>query len=70
MKTLRFKTNINCGGCVKAVTPILNATATIESWQVDTMNPDKILTVTCALDEGQVVELLEQAGFQAEPQHA
>jgi len=24
MATLRFKTTINCGGCIKAVTPTLN----------------------------------------------
>ena len=24
METLKFKTNINCGGCVKSVTPHLN----------------------------------------------
>jgi copper chaperone len=27
MKTLQFKTNINCGGCIKAVTPTLNQQA-------------------------------------------
>ncbi|MCC2545528.1 heavy-metal-associated domain-containing protein [Hymenobacter sp. BT175] len=70
MKTLRFKTNINCGGCVKAVSPTLNGTTAIESWQVDTASPDKTLTVTGTLDEDQVVALVEQAGFQAEPQPA
>ena len=45
MKTLQFKTNINCGGCIKAVTPALNQQAGAGNWQVDTANPDKILTV-------------------------
>jgi len=25
METLKFKTNINCGGCIAAVTPSLDA---------------------------------------------
>ena len=41
MKTLKFKTNINCGGCVSKVTPFLNNQEGVESWEVDTVNPDK-----------------------------
>ncbi|RSK45514.1 heavy-metal-associated domain-containing protein [Hymenobacter rigui] len=65
MKTLHFKTNINCGGCIKAVTPTLNEQAGAGNWQVDTANPDKILTVTTdKLTPQQVVQAVEQAGFQ------
>ena len=42
---LKFKTNINCGNCVKAVTPFMNAEPEIKEWSVDTSNPEKILTV-------------------------
>ncbi len=42
---LKFKTSINCGSCVAKVTPRLNDADFIESWEVDTKNPDKILTV-------------------------
>ncbi|UOQ50740.1 heavy-metal-associated domain-containing protein [Hymenobacter cellulosivorans] len=66
MKTLQFKTNINCGGCIKAVTPTLNGEQAISSWQVDTTSPDKILTITGELDETQVIALVEDAGFQAQ----
>ncbi|WP_073108740.1 heavy-metal-associated domain-containing protein [Hymenobacter daecheongensis] len=66
MKTLRFKTNINCGGCIKAVTPALNGEKAIHSWQVDTASPDKILTISGELSEAQVVALVEEAGFQAQ----
>ena len=45
MKTLKFKTNINCGGCISKVTPFLNKQEGVESWEVDTSNPDKILTI-------------------------
>ena len=65
MKTLQFKTNINCGGCIKAVTPTLNEQAGAGNWQVDTATPDKILTVTSnKLTPAQVVQAVEQAGFQ------
>ena len=65
MKTLQFKTNINCGGCIKAVTPTLNQQAGTGNWQVDTASPDKILTVTSdQLTADQVVQAVENAGFE------
>lgn len=68
MKQYNFKTNINCGGCVAAVTPHLNANREIVSWKVDTANPDKVLTVeTLSLDVTQVKQLVEEAGFNAQP---
>jgi copper chaperone len=66
MKKLQFKTNINCGGCLKAVTPTLNQTKGIKSWQVDTENPEKIMTVeTETLTEKEVIAAVEKAGFKA-----
>ena len=67
MHTLKFKTNINCGGCVKAVTLTLNQEIGAGNWQVDTASPDKTLTVSCTLPQQQVVALVEEAGFRAEP---
>lgn len=65
MNMLHFKTNINCGGCLKAVTPTLNEQAGAGNWQVDTANPDKILTVSSdKLTAGQVVRAIEEAGFE------
>ena len=66
MKTQTFKTTINCGGCVRAVTPVLNAEPAIASWQVDTTTPHKILTVKGDLAPEYVTELLANVGFQAE----
>ena len=66
MQTLKFKTNINCGGCIKAVTPTLNGEKAIQTWQVDTANPDKILTVDTDLNPEQVRALVEEAGFKIE----
>lgn len=67
MKTIQLKTNINCGGCVAKVTQSLDETAGVATWQVDTQNPKKILTVTTDnLDEQEVIKAVEKAGFKAE----
>jgi copper chaperone len=66
MSTQRFKTTINCANCVRAITPVLNAEPAITAWQVDTANPDKLLTVTSELPAAQVVALVEEAGFEAQ----
>ena len=66
MKTQTFKTTINCGNCVRAVTPVLNAEPAIAAWQVDTTTPDKLLTVTGDITVERVEALLEEAGFKAE----
>ena len=68
METLKFKTNIKCGGCIATVTPHLNAMAGLEQWNVDTDVADKILTVTVDSEnlKEEIVETLKKAGFQAE----
>ena len=67
METLKFKTTINCGGCVATVTPHLNQIKGIEKWSVDTTNPQKILTVEASgLRPEVIVEKLKVAGYKAE----
>jgi copper chaperone len=67
MKTLTFKTNIKCGGCIATVTPFLNNVAGIEKWEVDTTNPDKILTVTGETITTESIETaIKQAGYTIE----
>jgi len=65
MKKLQFKTNINCGNCIRSVTPFLNEVDTIDLWKVDTDNPDKILSVDLEEDgtASDVVEAVKKAGF-------
>lgn len=67
MKTLKFNTNINCAGCVASVTPHLNNVSKIEKWEVDTTKSNKRLTVQTDLNEKELVEIIEKAGFKAEP---
>lgn len=67
MKTLTFKTNIKCGGCIATVTPFLNNVVGIEKWEVDTTNPDKVLTVTGETITAESIEkAIKQAGYTIE----
>ena len=60
----RFMTNLNCGSCVDAVTPLLNSDPAIERWSVDTNDPRKVLTVAGdAVAPSAVERLVAQAGF-------
>lgn len=67
MEKLQFKTNIKCGGCIATVTPFLDGAEQINNWQVDTNNPDKVLTVEGNVTPEEVVSTLEKAGFKGEP---
>jgi len=67
MSTYTFKTNINCGNCIKSVTPFLNELDNVDSWKVDTENPDKILKVELDDEDVQaIVNAVEKAGFKIE----
>jgi copper chaperone len=67
METLKFKTNVNCGGCIATVTPHLNEIKGIGKWSVDTSNPMKVLTVeTHGLDPEVIIETLKEAGYKAD----
>lgn len=66
-ETFVFKTNINCGGCVAKVTPVLDTANGIETWTVDTTNRDKILSVTsCGITENEIMDTVQKAGFKIE----
>ena len=68
MGTLKFKTNIKCGGCIATVTPGLNALSDLKSWGVDTTGADKVLTANGDAPNlsQQIVDALTKAGFKAE----
>ncbi|HVG13696.1 MAG TPA: heavy-metal-associated domain-containing protein [Chitinophagaceae bacterium] len=56
-----------CGSCIAKVTPTLNEVLGEAKWNVDTLNPKKILTVTTEdLNEDEVIKAVEQAGYKAE----
>ena len=67
MKTVQFKTNIKCSGCVATVTPELDKVAGENKWKVDLESPDRILTVST--EEGKetiIQEAVRKAGYKAE----
>ena len=67
MKKYQFKTNINCSGCVAAVTPFLEKETRIKTWNVDTSDPSKILTIEGEdIGEAEVCSILAEAGYRAE----
>ena len=67
MNTLKFKTNIKCGGCIATVTPHLNQVKGIISWNVDINNPHKILSVeTENVASEEITSILNGVGYQAE----
>lgn len=64
MTVRKFKTNLNCGSCVAAVTPFLNGEQAIRRWSVDTADPRKLLTVEGESVSPDAVErLVANAGF-------
>ncbi len=69
MKTMKFRTNINCGSCVRGVTPALDEHRGIKDWQVDLESDDRILTVQAVdeLTEAEVAAAVADAGFEAKP---
>lgn len=66
-RKFKFKTNINCGGCIASVKPHLDNANEIPQWEVDTGSKDKVLTVTSdGATEQQVIDIVKQAGFKIE----
>jgi copper chaperone len=70
MNSIQFKTNINCGSCIKSVTPFLNALDEVETWHVNTESPEKVLTVETDLSADdmaqEVIATVSAAGFKIE----
>jgi copper chaperone len=67
MKTLKFKTNIQCSNCLAKVTPKLNEQSDIESWNVDLQDPERTLTVnTENLEPEAIKKAVLKAGFIAD----
>lgn len=67
MKELKFKTNINCTGCLSKVKPVLDAETQIEKWEVDLQSDDRILTIEADdISSEEVSRAVARAGFNAE----
>lgn len=67
MSEAKFKTTIQCNGCLSKVTPKLNEILEEQSWSVDLESDDRILTVNdnnVSVDA--VVSAVKSVGFQIE----
>lgn len=62
----QFKTNVMCANCIAKVAPYLNNNRNIKHWEIDILNPDKILTVETDLSDERVKEIVQEAGYRAE----
>jgi hypothetical protein len=62
--TLRVKTDLRCGACVRAVGPLLDAEPGVVRWEADVSTPDKVLAVEGeGVTAGRVGELLGRKGY-------
>lgn len=69
MKKISYKSNINCSGCVARVSPVLNDLRSIKTWEVNTEDPDKLLTIESEDEVTDEVKLaLRKVGFKIEKQ--
>jgi len=66
-KIQEFKTNINCGSCVRSVTPFLDDISGVTIWRVDVEQEDKVLTVEGDVPPSAIIKMVEEAGFDIEP---
>jgi len=67
MSEARFKTTIQCNGCLSKVTPKLNEILKEQSWSVDLESDDRTLTVNndnVSVDA--VVSAVKSVGFEIE----
>ena len=66
-KIQTFTTNINCGSCVRTVTPFLDEVDGVTIWRVDVEDERKLLTVEGSASEEAIVTMVKDAGFDIEP---
>ncbi|MEM9929916.1 MAG: heavy-metal-associated domain-containing protein [Bacteroidota bacterium] len=68
MRTLQyFETNINCGSCVRSVTPFLDDVEGVTIWRVDVDDPRKVLQVEGSANKADIIATVQQAGFEITP---
>jgi copper chaperone len=65
METLKFKTNLKCGGCIAAIKPGLDKLEGIDEWKVDLSSPERILSVDTTPDKAALIlEAVKNAGYE------
>lgn len=69
-KIQSFTTNINCGSCVRTVTPFLDEVEGVTIWRVDVEDDRKVLTVEGTANTEAIIKMVEDAGFDITPMAA
>lgn len=62
-----FATNINCGSCVRSVTPFLDELEGVTIWRVDVEDDRKVLTVEGTAPEQAIIQVVREAGYDIQP---
>lgn len=71
MRVVTFKTNIKCNNCLEKVRPFLEQKKEIKDWNINLSDPERTLSVTTEnLTDQQIIELIKEAGFEAETKKA
>ena len=70
MKTLKFKTNLKCAGCMYAIKPYMDEIKGIQSWDVNLDSPDKEVTVEAETETPKklsktIKKAMDKAGYKA-----
>jgi copper chaperone len=63
----KYKSTIQCSGCIAKVTPVLDEVAGKGQWSVDLTSPTKTLTIEPDVEAEKVASALAQVGYKAEP---
>lgn len=67
MKTMEFKTDLKCSGCIERIAPQMNLLEGIVGWDVDLTKPVKILKVESIRDnESEIISILREKGYTCE----
>lgn len=65
MKTIRFKSNLKCQGCIKAIKPGMDNLDELKSWRVFLDVNDKIVEVETDADTDKVAEKVQDVASKA-----
>lgn len=67
MKTLTFKTNLKCNGCIAAVKPSLDKIEGLINWEVDLTTPDRLMKTEVESEtiKDNIITAFKEAGYEA-----
>ncbi|HTF21390.1 MAG TPA: heavy metal-associated domain-containing protein [Chryseolinea sp.] len=63
----KYKSTIQCTGCIAKVTPVLDEVVGKGQWSVDLTSPARTLTIEPDVPAEIVAKALAQVGYKAEP---